>query len=140
MSNWYGAARTNHVHVEDLDGLKARIDMWPIDISHREDTGAVVFIPHDTDSGDFDYAKVDDEGEDISFDWAVDVMPYIREGEVLIVQSSGAERLRYVTGDAQAYRRIGDDVQSVGISLHDIYTLAAQTFDVDVKNITVAEY
>jgi hypothetical protein len=138
MSNWYGSARTNEVTVIDLDGLKNALIPFDVIIHEREDN-KVVFLPPNESDGDFYYCVIDeDTGEDIEFNWESVVMPYIKEKEVLIVMCSGAEKLRYITGDTQAYIRNGDKVESLCLRLDDIYNMAKAKFNVD--DVSRCEY
>ena len=138
MSNWYGSARTNQVTVIDMEGLKNALIPFEVTIHEREDN-EVVFLPPNESDGDFYYSVIDeDTGEDIEFNWESIVMPYIKENDVLIVMCCGAEKLRYLSGDTQAYIRRGDNVESIGINLSDIYDMAKDKFNVD--DVSRCEY
>lgn len=83
----------------------------------------------------------DDSSDEEEFSWAEHVMPHIVVGEVLVVVCAGAEKLRYVSGWAQAYvRRANGTVDQTAISISDIYGKASEVFSVDLANITAAEY
>ncbi len=77
--------------------------------------------------------------EELEFSWNL-LMPFIKEGEVLVAMESGAEAMRYIGGYAEAFVRRGNEVKSVSVSLHDIYKKAASEFGVDEDAISVAEY
>jgi hypothetical protein len=138
MAEWEGKARTNEVTVIDMEGLKNALIPFEV-IIHERDDNKVVFLPPKNSNGDFYYSvENEDTGENIEFNWQSFVMPYIKEGEVLIVMCCGAEKLRYITGDSQAYFRNGDKVDSFGINLYDIYDLVKVKFN--VQSVSLCEY
>jgi hypothetical protein len=138
MSNWYGSARTNEVTVINMKGLKKALKPFDVIIEKRKDN-KVVFLPPKESDGDFYYSIFDDKtDDDIEFNWESFVMPYIKENDILIVMCCGAEKLRYITGDTQAYIRRGDNVESIGINLSDIYDMAKDKFNVD--DVSRCEY
>ena len=137
MANWYGRSRTNMVHIEDMEALKNSLEIFDISIYERED-GTVSFTDGDSTNGSFPSLLMTDEGEEIEFTWEKHVMPFVKENEMLIVMSSGAERRRYVTGYADAYVRRGTEVTSTGLDLNDIYAVAA--VELGVHPQTRAEY
>jgi hypothetical protein len=138
MANWYGSARTNYVRVSDMEALKENVLNFGIKMVEKD--GKVAFFPDDYSDGDFPYSMDDDEGNEIIFSWEDIIMPYIAELEVFVVMCCGAEKLRYITGDAQAYCRKGSTVQFCGVNLNDIFSKAALEFDVDITQMTPAEY
>ena len=139
MANWYGAARTNYVTVLDMTKVVEITAPFGIEISDAGLSGKYAFFPDPCSDGDFNYYVMDDDGDEIEFSWE-DIMPYVEEGEVLVVMCSGAEKLRFITGGASAYCRKGDKIMSTEICLNDIYKKAAFEFDVELISMSVAEY
>jgi len=139
MSNWYGTARSNTFTVVDMDGLKQALSPFA-DIEIRERAGKVCLLVTDGDYGGWPSCVFTENEEEHEFDPAVCVMPYVKEGEVVVFMEAGAEKLRYITGNAQAFIRKDSTVTSVSISLDDIYHMAAEKFGLDVGQINVAEY
>ena len=144
MANWYGTARTNYVTLTDAEQVNRIISAFGTTMHQESESctrtdGKYAFFPNRDSDGDFDYYMFDDDGDEIEFVWE-DIMPFVAEGEVLVVIVSGAEKSRYITGDAQAYCRKGDDIMSTGVALTDIYAKAALSFDVPLGSMTVAEY
>lgn len=140
MANWYGAARTNYVKVNDLEGLKAYVeDIFGNKVVEGK-PGMYGLFPSDmSDDGGFVTMTTDDNGDDV--EWEDDtIMSFVAEGEVLIFMSAGYEKLRYIDGYATALRRRGDKVDLLQISLDDIYRKAAEQFGVDRASITSATY
>lgn len=137
MSNFVGIGRSNYVTVEDLDGLEEALSEWPITIESKD--GKVALFDDDADGSGWPTFGMDDDGAEIEFDVGAIVMPFVKEGEVLVVMESGHEKARYVTGWAAAYIRQGDTVRVKEISISDIYGLAAAEFGVDKDAISVAQ-
>jgi NACalpha-BTF3-like transcription factor len=81
-----------------------------------------------------------DGTEEAEFSWVDHVMPFVAEGQVLVVQTIGSEKLRYLTGYTEAFVRRGDEVKFTGLSIEDIYEKAAQEFGVDQAEIASATY
>lgn len=135
--DYYGTGRTNYVRVEDLEGLRDLIEDLPLRMFERD--GRYAFISDDS-GGSLDVSIYDyDIGEERYLNIR-DVMPFIAEGEVLITMSAGNEGNRYVSGVAEAYVRIGDEIHETFVSLNNIYQIAADQFAVSVDSISRAEY
>lgn len=135
MASWSGAARSNWVRVADLEGLKKSLDNWSISVQEDGD-GRVAFF---STVGGWPSFSEDETGDEIEFTFSEVVMPYIAEGEVLVVMEAGYERLRYLTGVAAAFVRRGDTVENKVVELFDIYEKAASAFAVPVAQINRAE-
>lgn len=135
MANWYGTSRSNAFRVKDLEAFKKALEPWEIEVAERGD-GRVALFPT-TEDGDFPgirYGDPDEDGFETEKEFSFEeyVVPYLVAGEVAINICSGAEKLRYVTGYANAFH---SDGRVVGICLDDIATLAAKTFGMDPKAI-----
>lgn len=77
---------------------------------------------------------------DYEFSWEDHIMPMVAEGEVFIVMEAGAEKLRYISGYAEAYCRKGKEVGMTALSLYDIYEKASGAFGVETSAIQEATY
>lgn len=139
MANWYGAARTNYVTLTDVVKVKFVCETFDMGLC-TNDVGKYAFFPSEDTNGDFNYSVSDENGDEIEFSWETEILPFVAEGEVLVVMTSGAEKLRYITGSAEAYCRVGAEVKSTYINLRDIYKQAAKVFDIALEAIVVAEY
>lgn len=91
----------------------------------------------DADGEPLDESLVADEVA-VEFSIGEHILPYLAEGEVLVVVSSGAEKMRYVTGYAEAFCIVDGEVRHVSVDIDDIYGLASQAFE--TNSITRAEY
>jgi hypothetical protein len=139
MADWYGSARTNYVRVTDEAKFREMARFWNLEVI--ESDGKLGLYPDDGGFGDWPSFMTDDDDVEHEFSFEGVVMPLVAEGEVLITMSCGAEKLRYLTGYAAAYRRVGDRVDWVDISLTQIYGRARQKWPgVTEDNMTAAEY
>lgn len=138
MANYVAYARTNYVKVSDMDTLKRYLQDWPISVYPSSEEGYFCFICEDPDGAGWPGYGYDEDDNEIEFLWE-DVMQFIEPGQVLVALEVGAEKLRYLTGIAEAYIRTEDGrVLLLNINLHDIYQKARETFQ--VEHITTAEY
>lgn len=67
-------------------------------------------------------------------------MPFVKEGEVLILLEVGEEGVRYVSGSACAWIRRGTEISELNLALANIYQMAADAFGVPIADITAAEH
>jgi hypothetical protein len=137
MANWYGAARSNYIKIKDINGLEEALEPFDINISKDRDGEFVCLLSGDSSDGAWPSYSEDDEGNELEFNFITHVVPYMAPDQVLIVMEAGAEKLRYITGYAEAYH---SDGRMVGLSLHDIYALAEKEFGVAHSYISPAEY
>lgn len=140
MANYQATARSNYVKIKDMEGLKKALK--PFDIAIWEQDGMVGFGQSEMSDGGWPgwclISVADDEPEEeIEFDPAIQICPFMEEGQVLVMMESGHEKLRYVQGHAQAFNTKGGYVQLI---LRDIYQMAADKFGVPLATITHAEY
>lgn len=146
MAEWKGSARTNYVHVKDIDGLREAIEPFDLkaDPHHSCRNYWYITVGEDSDHGGWPgtVEVEDDEGdvEEVEFDFAEHVIPFLHDGEVLIAMECGAEKLRYLTGYAQAYMKRGDEVLTHQIGLAQIYAQAAKAFAVPLDTIAECMY
>lgn len=142
MANWYGSARSNYVRIKDMAGLeKALAPFSGIEISPGDVPSTVCFLAREgwpsegfIEEDDTEY-RVDDK--ELFFDPRERICPFMEDGQILIMQEVGAEKLRYLTGIANAYTSKGLHLQ---VSLDDIYEQAANEFGVPINEITNAVY
>lgn len=140
MANWYGTARSNWFRVKDEPGFRAWVKKWDLYLAEREDNGVktfALFRPENSDTGGWPSWSEDEDGDEIEFDMAADLPPLLADGEIVIKMECGAEKLRYITGSAEA---IHADGRSCFILLSDIYERAAKEFGVPIESINEAAY
>jgi hypothetical protein len=137
MANWYGASRSNYVEIEDLGGLQDSLARFGGVHIHEKD-GKYCLLADETEDGGWPSFALDND--DLLFLFEDHVMPFVKEGEVLVIQQAGHEKLRYVSGYAAAFVRRGHDIDYCDVGINDIYQKAAGEFNVDIGDITRAEY
>lgn len=152
MANWYGSARSNYVQVDDKEGLKKALEPFfhEIQMDDRGEKGVCFVVAMGSEYGGWpstvfsEVQSSDEEGNEFEdeveyqFNPAEQICPYLQEGQILIMQEVGAEKLRYLTGWAEAYQ--AKTGEAVMVSIDDIYKKAAEKFGVDVNSISLAQY
>ena len=116
--------------MEDLD-VGIRVDIlssepnWVLLLSESEDGG-------------FPSSMWDEEEDDfIEIDWVDIIHPHLEEGAICVMETVGAEKLRYLTGYAIAFNHEG---KTTSVSIADIYKKAALEFSVPKGSIATATY
>lgn len=122
---WIGSARSNYFNVKDAKAFEAAMATFDVRIHPKGDGGGDARICLVATSDDGDWPSVDEDCEDIDF--AGLVAGHLADGEVAVLQTIGADKLRYLTGHAVAVRADGE---RVSVSLGDIYDKAFEAFGV----------
>lgn len=138
MSKWQGSARTNYVRIKDVGGLEVALAPFEgmVEESAKLGTDELCFVAT-TDDGGWPGFVHDENGQEVGFDFAQVVCPFMEDGEILVAMEAGHEAHRLITGNAVAYNRDGE---RVAIALDDIYTKAAEAFGVTKNRITQCAY
>jgi hypothetical protein len=135
--NYHGTAHTNYVGITDIDGLRAAVA--PFNLEVREHPGFAgtygFFVSNGLGWPDH---RVDDTGTDIGLNVCKVIMPFVQDGEVLILMDSGNQGPHYVCGRAEAWRRHASETGSVAVCLHSIYAIATNRLAVPVAQISEA--
>ena len=126
MADWCGTARSNYFRVRDENAFKAwaarlGLECWPCD-----DNDGSFAIAGEQASGGWP-TSVDDDGEEglREVDVIRELAAHLADGEIAVLMEIGAEKLRYVTGNAVALDNTG---RCVSLRLADIYDLAGAEF------------
>jgi hypothetical protein len=106
MASLRGSSRTNCVAVDDLEGLKKALEPWPIEVRESTAKTRVVALFDCADSGWPSLANGENR-EDIECDVATLIMPFVREGEVLVLMGVRRESRRYLHGSVDAWCAMG---------------------------------
>ena len=137
MANWYGTSRSNYFHVKDKEafwqfvvdtGVKAFTDdqgRYAVAADSENDGywPSSIFKCHE--DGTEDYEDIDFEDE---------LAPHLADGEVAVLMTAGAEKLRYVTGYAIAVK---NDGSRMTLDINDIYDNVLHAWGIDPSR---AEY
>lgn len=136
---WQGAACSNRVQIEDMDGLEKALEPFEGVVEMTFDgRGRVGFKSGDeSNDGGWPSTVTDDDGNEFEFDPVQQICPFMAEDAVLVMMESGADKYREITGNARAYRKDGTEV---AICLDDIYQKAAEAFGVDPVSIGMCSY
>ena len=131
MATYTSMGRSNHFSVRDLQKLKDLVVGTGIELQQEGESQVVLL---DTEGTDWMICGQDCE-DDI---YLPDVIAeYLEPGEVVVFQSIGNERFRYLGGHSVA---VSSEGKQVWIHLSDIYAAAAKEFGVDASTISLAEY
>lgn len=129
MSNHYGAARSNWFKVKNADAFKAALA--PISgLGIWEENGYFGVYEDDGDGSGSWPSQVENEetGDYEEFDLFAIIAGHLVEGQVAVFESSGAEKLRYLTGHATAIHSNGERID---IDISDIYARAKEKWSVE---------
>lgn len=133
------AARTNYVFIEDIDGLRRSLEEFRcLSIEEHDELPGFFSLHCGTLNGTkwgwpcrTDRFNADGTCEPgLSFE--INVMPFVREGEVLVAQEAHTQHdlgvSRYVTARSEAFVRQGSNVKKLCLDLADIHAMAAKAF------------
>lgn len=127
MANYYGTARTNYFRVKNRKKFKEYVDTIPdaVLIDHKDADGRMMYGYYMANEyGSFPSWLYDEEtGDEIEIDIVTDIVPHLAKGEIAIFMECGAEKCRYLTGNAIA---INSEGKHVSVDINDIYALAAK--------------
>lgn len=154
MANWYGAARTNYVHLADPERAAEICRQCGVEMVERGDRWG--FFPN-TEDGDFPstvyvsgaediahcerlgFTRTTDSmalGDEVEFEFSVSQLAECMSPEdVLVRQVIGNEKLRYLTGYSEAWNSRGELIASV--SIDDVYDAVRK---LGFASVTSAEY
>lgn len=125
MANWHGTARSNYFRVRDETGFLRWVDGLPgvTGSRHGEDGGLGErderFCLLEEDGEGWPGCRHDQETGGVrDIDIVDELWPHLADGEVAVLQESGAEKLRYVTGYAVAVNSRGEILK---VDIDDIY-------------------
>lgn len=108
MSIWYGTARTNFVRVKDVEAAIADLQPFGNKIHRHPAEKDAIMISGDDDSGDFSTTGYDSNEEDIELDWGDWSEKHLKEGQILVMHSAGADKLRFVSAWGSAFNHKGE--------------------------------
>ncbi len=133
MSNFNGTARSNYFMVKDPEAFKEWVMSCP-NLGFWEKGGGTTYAVYsdDPDTGCWTMeveAEKSADGEEVSayFNLIDGLIPHLQDGQVCVLMEAGAEKMRYISGWAQAFDNTG---KTVLVSLGDIYTKAKEAFGV----------
>ena len=131
MANWYGQSRSNYFKVKNASAFKA----WA-NALHRQvwSDGDELFALADNSEGFWPHERWDEEAEEgIDCDFGVELQGHLADGEVAILMTTGAEKLRYLTGYAVA---LNADGRRLDVNLDNIYDKVRAEFGVHPTQVS----
>lgn len=138
MANYYGSWRSNIFQVKDEEAFQTWAALvCETDVRGRKD-GVCLLQDQQSDCGGLPSDRINpdtDDFEDINF--LEELGEHLADGSVAIVMESGAEKLRYIVGQAYAIINVDGVVDIKAIDLGDIYKLAKDSWGIDPSR---AEY
>lgn len=134
MANYSGAARSNYFRVKDDSAFEEAMASLPESATSQDDEGRFMVMSTCPDTGGWVTLMEDEKtGEDIEVDLAAIISEHLADDEVAVLMEAGHEKLRYISGYAQAINARGERRT---VSLADIYDLARELG----PNVTEATY
>lgn len=107
MANFYGTGRSNYVRVKDIAAAQESLKPFELEVHvHPMQTDALMVS--NQDSGSLDLNGWSESGEELLMDWGDWCEEHLLEGQILVLNTTGAEKLRYISGYAAAYNHKGE--------------------------------
>ena len=108
MANFYATSRSNFVLVKDVQAAIDSLKHYDIPIHRHPTNKNAIMLAGCEDNGTFSSSYVDDNNEDVYLDLAEWSATHLQQGQVLVLVSAGAEKLRYISAWAEAYTWKGE--------------------------------
>ena len=131
MANWYGTSRSNYFNVKDEGAFREWAERRDLEIFTNL-VGQLAVAPSSM-SEDGSWPSYDDD-DDCEIDFQAELIEHLAEGQVAIIMTIGAEKLRYLTGYSVA---LAWDGRRISVDIADIYDKVETEFGVKP---TAAEY
>ena len=131
MANWYGTSRSNYFNVKDEGTFREWAERRDLEV--LEDPSGLFGVAPSSMSEDGSWPSYDCD-DDCEIDFQAELIEHLAEGQVAIIMTIGAEKLRYLTGYSVA---LAWDGRRISVDIADIYDKVEVEFGVTP---TVAEY
>lgn len=115
MADYHGAARSNHFEVKDREAFLAWIETVPN--VRAEEGGDQTFVLLEKYGEGWPSTRLTG-ADDEELYLLRELSEHLAEGEVAVLEESGAEKLRYIAGHAAAVNHLGEELH---VDLSDIY-------------------
>jgi hypothetical protein len=127
MANWYGTCRSNYFRIKDEEAFLAMMNQFEVDIIRKDDK--VGFVSQ-TEFGDIPQYWPGDDFQEEPICILNCLAEHLAENSVCVVMEIGAEKARYLTGQAIAIAWTGEVTT---VSINDIYKQAQEEFGGDAE-------
>ena len=135
MADFLATSRSNYVLVKDVQAAIDSLKHYDIPIHRHPTNKNAIMLAGGDDSGTFNLSYVDESGDEIYLDLAEWASSHLQQGQVLVLVSAGAEKLRYISAWAEAYTWKGEV-----ITVNLIETLFKKIYEkLDIDAIEVAD-
>lgn len=131
MANWYGTSRSNYFKVENEEAFREWAESRDLQVLERPD--GLFGITPSSMSEDGSWPSYDYDN-DYEIDFQAELIEHLAEGQVAILMTIGAEKLRYLTGFSVA---LAWDGRRISVDIADIYDKVEVEFGLQP---TAAEY
>lgn len=134
MANYYASARSNYFRVKDIDAFEKWVESVPgLGIFTKEKDGETLYAIYDDGPDACGWPSYDYE-DDTEIDLTAELAAHLVDGDVAVLIEVGAEKLRYLVGQAVAVRSDGEVIH---LNLNTIYQTVKDQWGVTT---TKAEY
>ena len=107
MANYVCSVRSNYVRVKDEQAFKDFVEDFECELIRAED-GRVGFVCDNAD-GCAPYRYSDEEGEHVFLvDCEEEIGRHLCDGEVLVIEEVGSEKMRFLVGASYAFNHKGE--------------------------------
>lgn len=131
MANWYGTSRSNYFNVKDEGAFREWAESRDLEV--LEKPSGLFGITPSSMSEDGSWPSYDYDN-DYEIDFQAELIEHLAEGQVAILMTIGAEKLRYLTGFSVA---LAWDGRRISVDIADIYDKVEVEFGLQP---TAAEY
>ena len=115
MANWYGTSRSNYFKVENEEAFREWAERRDLEV--LENPSGLFGVAPSSMSEDGSWPSYDCD-EDCEIDFQAELIEHLAEGQVAIIMTIGAEKLRYLTGYSVA---LAWDGRRISVDIADIY-------------------
>jgi hypothetical protein len=130
MSDYYAKCRSNYFKVKDEDSFREWIGDYDVEIFTDTKNGDQLFGFISCDG--FGCIPVIWEDEETGEERSIldEISEYLADGETVVIQEVGSEKMRYFCGIAIAIHSSG---KFVNLNLRDIYQIATEKFGGEIS-------
>lgn len=133
MANYYASARSNYFRVKDSKVFEAWVESIPgLGIFTKEIGEETFYAIYDNGGDSCGWPSYEFEN-DRDIDLTAELAEHLVEGEVAVLIEVGAEKLRYLVGQAVAVK---SDGEILCVNLNQIYEVVAENWGIETTEAT----
>ena len=138
MADFYATSRSNFVIVKDVQDAIESLKPYDIPIHRHPTNKNAIMLAGCNSNGTFSSSYMDDNNEDVYLNLVKWCKTHLQQGQVLVLVSAGAEKLRYVSAWAEAYTWKGE-VVTVDL-LDTLFSKIYEKLDIDAIEVADPSY